>query len=414
MLTSFLAGQVKPIARIIHIGAGAGSELPAYLAAGAASVLLVEARAETAAELALATGTDPRIETLQGAVSADPTPRPFFQTNFPELDSLNPATEALRELFPGLRILSAKTVAPLDPVTLLQDRPLDAEGQQILVLETPGETLGLLKALADADLLHHFETIFLKEWLQPLYLNAAPAEQILAYLGERDFQTTTEAQPEDPDRPWVAAHLNRAALTLRQHVNTLLAELQTAQAQIAALAEERDQANQALVQHQGDLDTAQAQIAALTGERDQANQALAQRKGDLDAAQAQIAALTSERDQANQALAQRKGDLDAAQAQITALTGERDQARQALAQRKSDLDAAQAQIATLTGERDQARQALAQRKGDLDAAQAQNTALTGERDQARQALAQHKSDLDAAQAQNTALTGERDQARQAL
>ncbi|KGB83243.1 hypothetical protein JT55_02710 [Rhodovulum sp. NI22] len=333
MLTSFLAGQTEPIARIVHIGAGAGTELPAYLATGASSVLLVEARAEAAAELALATGTDPRIETLQGAVSADPTPRPFFQTNFPELDSLNPPTEALRELFPGLRILSDKKIAPLDPVTLLQDRPLDAEGQQILVLETPGETLGLLQALADADLLHHFETIFLKDWLQPLYLNAAPAEQILAYLGEQDFQITPEARPEDPDRPWVAAHLNQAALTHRRNAETLSKELQAAQAQIAAITETHDQANKALTQRQTDLDAAQAQIAALTGERDQARQALAQRTDDLTTAQAQITALIGDRDSARNTLKTRDDELASAKEQIAMLIAEREKNRKATEQR---------------------------------------------------------------------------------
>lgn len=319
MLTSFFAKRAEPIARVVHIGAGTGTDLPAYLAAGATSVLLVEARAETAAELTLKTAADSRIETLQGVVSADVSPRPFLQTNFPELDSLSPPTEALRELFPGLRILSEKTVTPLHPVALLQDRPIDADGPQILVLETPGETLGLLKALADADLLQHFEAIFLKDWLQPLYLNAAPAEQIFAYLGEQEFQVTPEARPQDPECPWVAAHQNRTALARRQKTAALLDDLKSTQAQITALTKERDQARQALAQQKGDLETARAQITALTEEYDQTRQALAQQKGDLDTAQAQTAALVS--------------DLAAAREQNTALIAEHEKSQKATEQR---------------------------------------------------------------------------------
>ena len=266
MLSSQLANLPRPISRIIHIGAGTGADLSDYLAAGVEAVLLVEAHADTAAELAAQTAREPRVETLQAAVSGDLQHRPFFRTNFPELDSLRAPTEELRILFPGMRLLSDKTTVPSDPVELLRDRPPATEGSQVLVLETPGESLSILRSLEAADLLHSFDVIALREGRQPLYDGAPSLEQIRSRLDATDFLTTIEPLPEDPERPWLFARLNRIALDLRQ-------TLADAQAQIASITEERDSARNASERNSAELADAQAQIASITEERDSARNA---------------------------------------------------------------------------------------------------------------------------------------------
>lgn len=238
MIEKMLADLPQPVARIVHIGAGTGTGLPACLASRAARILLVEADPDVAAQLAAETAQEPRVEVIAAAVSADLRPRPFYRTNFPELDSLRPPAAALKELFPGLKTLSRDPVTPTDPVALLGDGP-EAPGSQALVLETPGESLGLLQALEAGGLLHRFDAICLREGRQPLYEGAAPAAEIRGWLEAAGFAAGIEPQPEDPERPLLIARLDRKARAAQREIARLSAALEQAQAEAATLAEGR-------------------------------------------------------------------------------------------------------------------------------------------------------------------------------
>ena len=98
MIEMILGDLPRPVARIVHIGAGTGDDLPACLASGAERILLLEADPDIAAQLAAQTAREPRVEVVAATVSADPRPRPFHRTNFPELDSLRAPAAVLRAL----------------------------------------------------------------------------------------------------------------------------------------------------------------------------------------------------------------------------------------------------------------------------------------------------------------------------
>lgn len=281
MIEMILGDLPRPVARIVHIGAGTGDDLPACLASGAERILLLEADPDIAAQLAAQTAREPRVEVVAATVSADPRPRPFHRTNFPELDSLRAPAAALKELFPGLKILSRDQVTPADPVALLGKAPA-GEGCQVLVLEMPGEALGILQALQKAGLLSGFDALCLREGRQALYEGAPAAGEIRDWLGAAGFVPWFEPRPEDPERPVLIARLDRKALDDRREIARLTAELEEARAQGAALVTGRDTARAEAEKLRAAQEAAEAkctkltdQVGTLTQERDAARSQLA-------------------------------------------------------------------------------------------------------------------------------------------
>jgi len=324
MLMSILADLPRPIGRIVHIGTGASGILPDYLDLEVASVLLVEPDSGTAAELASRAMRDARVEVIHAVVSSETRPRPYYVTNLPELDSLY-APDRLRDLFPGLRVLSTETVAPICPADLLQGRPAPEEGTQLLVLDTPGEVLGILQALDRAELLLPFGAICLREWQTPLHEGLPVIGQIRDWLENAGYIATPEPVPGDPDRPWLSARIDDPARKQRDRVKRLQARIETAQDRADVLLRERNALRATAGARQAELKAAQDRIAELTKERNTIRKTAEARQTELKAAQDRIVDLTKERNEIRKTAGTRQKNLDAAQDRIAELTKERDQ-----------------------------------------------------------------------------------------
>lgn len=295
---SFLAGRVlpglpRPVAEIVHFGAGAGAELEAYLDTGAARILMVEADPEAAAGLARAGAGRPGVETVRAAVSGDPRPRPFYRMNFAELSSLSPPGR-LRELFPGLRVLAEDSVTPADPAALIGAADPGGDGSRLLVLETPGESLGILEALAAAALLHRFDVICLQEAREPLYEGAAPAEAVRDRLARAGFVPAFQPDPPDPERPWLSARLDRTALERQRRIAELTKARDAAQERIAALEADLAQARSRAEALEADLAAARDRAETLKAEAGEAAKTAAARQAERDAARQETAKLRAD------------------------------------------------------------------------------------------------------------------------
>ena len=217
-----------------------------YLRSGSPSVLLVDADPDQVAELTAACDA-PRVSVAQAALSGDLTPRSFFRLSQPEMNSLRAPAE-LTALFPGLRVLSQDTVTPQDPAAFLTPW-LPDEASAVLVLETPGEVLGILQSLAEAGILQRFSTIILSEATEPLYAGAAPLARIRDYLDASGFVVTCAVDPERPEHPWLFARLSTAAAELRRLQDRLEAQnaaFKDAQARIETLTQEREAADRSI------------------------------------------------------------------------------------------------------------------------------------------------------------------------
>ncbi len=306
MRQDWLSNVVRPAGTIVHIGAGNGGDLPDYLETGARAVLLVETRADDVAELERLAAERPEVTVVEATVSAEPGLRPFYQTNFPELDSFR-RPHGLKELFPGLRVLSEEPTAPKDPAELVAGVDL-AEGQSnLLVLETPGESLGILQSLGAAGLLNGFDLVRLREGKEPLYEGAARLDEISAYLSYAGFTVTLEANPEDPDRPHLLAQQDRARQELQRETEVLRQSLSEAIATLQERDEKIMHLNEAVTEAQQQAAERATQIENLTAARDSAAQEVETLRSQLTEAQQQAAEratqiknLTAARDSAAQ------------------------------------------------------------------------------------------------------------------
>ncbi|PCH75608.1 MAG: hypothetical protein COC12_00240, partial [Rhodobacteraceae bacterium] len=278
MSGTILTDLARPIAHIVHIGAGMGHDLPTYLEAEPGFVTLVEADLDAIAQLESVACDHPGVTVIEAAVSANNRKRAFRRTNFPELNSFRKPTE-LKELFPGLRTLSEEVVKPTDPVRLIRDLDMSREGSNLLVIEAPGEALGILKALNAADLLLGFDAIRLQEGREALYHRAPTAKDICNFLVKAGYLVGFEAAPEDSERPYLIARVDRVALEATRQIDALTATLAQVQRQCDQIGAEHSAATQQAEELRARLAERDTQIENLQGQ----HSAATQRAKELDA-----------------------------------------------------------------------------------------------------------------------------------
>lgn len=275
---SFPAGRGGAPAHLLHIGAGTGAELAARQAAGETRFTLVEADPDTARALATRLRGMPGVQVIPGAVSADLTPRPFRRCNLPGLNSFR-APEGLKALFPGLRVLDENPVTPLDPVALVAGLELGEDAA--LLIEAPGEALGILQALQAAGHLERFATIRLQEGRETLYAGAPPAGAIRDWLEDNGFIALLETDSEDPDRPHLSATRPAALIRLRAECDAALSAMQVLRAELGEVRTVAGERAERIAALERERDTARAEAAAAT-------QRLTLARAELERAEAQV------------------------------------------------------------------------------------------------------------------------------
>ncbi|MEP1328054.1 hypothetical protein [Pseudophaeobacter sp.] len=244
---------VFPVSYVLHIGAGSGSEVAGYQAAGLDPIVLVEADDEAVAALQQHLGQSSAVQVVQAAVTGRSGSQQFHRCNFADLSSLSEPAPALWDLFAGLEVMSREPMAGVSPQDLLAGCTLPQQGGQgLLVIEAPGEALAILRALAAVDRLAQFPLLRLQEGEVSLYRDAPGQAALQAALAELGYDSWIEADPEDPDRPYLLACQNRAAqqkdtelATLRSETQRQLAlrdaDLEELQLRYAALRDRRNQ-----------------------------------------------------------------------------------------------------------------------------------------------------------------------------
>ena len=268
-MQTFLSNLSQPLAHVVHIGAGTGEAVPVWQAAGARMITLIEGDPGIAEQLETQVGAHEGVRVVQAVVSGDLRERAFRRMNFPDLNSLRAPT-GLKQLFPGLKTLSKDLVQPVDPASLvaplgLSDTGIEA-GTNLLLIEAPGEALGILKALAAADLLLHFDRVQLIEARESLYNKAPPAADIAAYLVEAGFSAAFADDSPDPEQPWLIARLDRAALAQSRRFEAMSAKLAQAEADNAALSGDLERVTEAAEVQRAAGEAAQQQAGEVASE----------------------------------------------------------------------------------------------------------------------------------------------------
>ena len=249
-----------PLTHVLHLGAGTGSDTYQYAAAGLDPIVLVEADPEAIAGLTLLARQFPAVQVVKAAVAGRSGAAEFHRSNFPDLSSLSAPTEALTQLFPGARTLSRDPVQALSPADVLRQCKLPGDGAGLLVIETPGEALGILRALAEAGMLQQFPMLRLQEGLQPLYEGAPGLEDLQAGIQGFGYRTTMESDPQDPDRPYLVARFQGGKTQSGQDLQALTAALQNSQDETEVLQARLETAEE-------DLQILRAQQAILVAEQ---------------------------------------------------------------------------------------------------------------------------------------------------
>ena len=299
---------------VIHIGAGSGTEVPTYCATGLDPVILVEADPEAMPHLRHLEMQFPAVQAIQAAVSARTAGLTYSRANFSDLSGLRAPVKALRDLFPGLDILEQTPVAGIRPETLIDDADLPQGQVGLLVLETPGEALGIIDALAETAALEKFAAIRVQEGRAPLYEGGSCIAMLHNRLTELGFACWLEAGPQDPDRPHLLASRCGIGLEAKNSLQTLSAALRESEGFRIQVENELGAVQAQLALKEAQLDGGLAEYkAAAAGIKQLQQESIAARgelEADRDAIRAQL--VRHEAEAAELAAAQKEALADAA------------------------------------------------------------------------------------------------------
>lgn len=224
---------------IVHIGAGEGRELPAYLNSNAKRIVLVEPNPVLAERLRQHARNEARVEVLEVAVSDNPEQNQLREYNLPEASSLYEPS-GLRSFYPGLQVHTSHTVKVLAPDSLVAELQL-AKGPNLLVVQAPGAEQAVVEGLAEKDLLKRFEHIWLTAPEQAYFDSDSQWSAILPILESAGY---THLPGETDNHEWPSWVLHRHPLAER--VETLSEQLRTIEEEKQTLAKELASAREQL------------------------------------------------------------------------------------------------------------------------------------------------------------------------
>ena len=383
---------------VLHLGAGDGAELEAYLAEGAGHVVLVEPNPTLAAALARRCAGDGRVRVLPVAVAERDGTAELQLFNLAALSSLR-APAQLSALFPGLRRVAGVEVETRSIASLLAELPPPGDRPELVVIDTPGEEGSVLEGLIAAGGLERFGRIRLSCGTGEHYAGSAPAAALQARLEAEGYRL--EASDEgDPDRPVLDFRRDPLARELR----SLRAELAGLRAAHAATEAELSAGREALQAGKARITLLETRLETTTAERRAQAETAAKRIAELETA------LAESRKAAEAAAAGRKAEAETAAKRIAeleaALAESRKAAETAAAGRKAEAETAAKRIAELEAALAQSRKAAeaaaagrnaeaetaARRLAELEAALTQSRKAA---EAAEAATAGHKADTEA-------------------
>lgn len=198
--------RLAPLGQVLHIGAGFGIQVPAYLAAGARRITLVEPEPECRPHLAALAVAHEEVDLVTAAAVASPAQARGMlnRYSYGALNSLKPG-KGLEALFPGLARREQQEVDLRDVTELASGLE---NGPNVLVVEACGMALDLIRALHENDLLERFQLVQVQETRTGLYEDGAPLSEVQAYLAAQGFDLDPQLGGEDPEFPVLSVRAN--------------------------------------------------------------------------------------------------------------------------------------------------------------------------------------------------------------
>jgi FkbM family methyltransferase len=196
---------------IVHLGAGFCSELGFWRQTGAKRIVLVEPNPEILPDLRYRTDEQGAIEIIAAAITDRAGRGSLCLFNFSLLNSLREPTGLFKSL-PGLEQVGQVMVELLPTDSLLDQLNIDTQGDNWLIVDTPGEEAVILQDLENNGRLHCFTRIFLSAGCESHYRGAETASEIVDRLSTLGYQCAGPPDHADADWPRYHLHLDRLAL----------------------------------------------------------------------------------------------------------------------------------------------------------------------------------------------------------
>ena len=380
------------VGTVLHVGAGAGLIATAALESGAEAVVLVEADPIHVQALNAIAARDARVHVLPTAVGSTSGEGEYYKTNVSHACGLREPT-AMRDLFPGLKVVGRSRVRITTPADLLESVPLPEGGRHVLLIESPGEEATLLDGFRAADALCSFSHVLVSAAAQAILPGAEPVENLRSSLMAAGFVTASQ-DDSDPDFPCLhmtihpvvreklglskALEESRLQLQARDdQLSQLRAATAEAQARIAALEAEAKALAEARAHAEASARSSAAELAKTIAARDELVTERDGARGERDAARTAAAtaeALVATLEEQAKALAEARAHAEASARSSAAelaktiaardeLVTERDGARGERDAARTAAATAEALVATLE---EQAKAAAANRAKDAE------------------------------------------------
>ena len=267
---------------VVHIGAGAGAQVPHYTQIGFSNIFVIEANVDLYADLAAVAAQHTQVKVIKAAFSEAGKNTPFYQLNFAEFSTLKDPS-GLSALLPGIKVAerhNVKTISAAELSTLLPK--LDPNKADLLVVEAFGSEANILDALWAAQSLERFEYLVVRCPQECYFEDAFTGVQLVQSLKTRGFSWLDRNDHEDPD--WPVYFFQRDPLVTENR--NLLKEIENLQTSL----------QQIVVANQSTQVTHDTALSELGTQRDAAQNKLDQLHASHEALQGKLKEITSQRD----------------------------------------------------------------------------------------------------------------------
>ncbi len=193
----------KSVKTIVHIGAGYGRDIDAWLDAGVARVILAEPDPRLASDLRRRYASEPRVSIHEAAIAGKNGPATLRLYNFAGANSLR-KSERLADRFPNLRKIEERNIEALGINDFIRSLALKSGDENTLVVSAPGEEGALITALTSIKLARTFTDIVVQAYGEPLYNGHKSPDEIAALLKNAGFDV--DISTDDGVDPRICAH----------------------------------------------------------------------------------------------------------------------------------------------------------------------------------------------------------------
>ncbi len=203
---------------VAHIGPSVLYERFRFYRRTAAHVVIAEPDPSRAAINNREVSRTNRVDQIESAVLAAGRRAELRRYNFDALSALCDL-DALKSLFPGLRETERIAVNVLPVAELIAKFPQNHRGLDLLVIDSLGEELDILKEINAQDALERFSNIVLRIARLPESTDFAPTKNLLEWLAAHHYDRSVVLDGTDPDLPVLYFQRNPLGKNLEQQTN---------------------------------------------------------------------------------------------------------------------------------------------------------------------------------------------------